>query len=87
MTFYDNVKKLVKKETHTTLESFISALGINYGTYQTQRKSGNLPRADEALKIAEALNTSVEYLITGKQPEGSKQTVLDDLQAFIDNHR
>jgi hypothetical protein len=87
MTFYDRVKELVKKNTSLTLESFIQSLGINYGTYHTQRKAGNLLRADEALKIAQALNTSVEYLVSGIEPENSKATVLDDLQAFIDAHR
>jgi len=87
MVFYDNVKMLVKKNTHLTLESFIQSLGLNYGTYHTQRKAGNIPRADEALKIAKALNTSVEFLVTGKEPENSKAAVLDDLQAVIDKHR
>jgi len=59
MVFYSNVKKLVKKHTGLTLEGFIKSLGINYGTYQTQRKAGNLPRADEAVKIAQALGTMV----------------------------
>jgi transcriptional regulator with XRE-family HTH domain len=87
MTFYDRVKKQVKKNTSLTLESFIQSLNINYGTYQTQRKANNLPRADEALKIAQALNTSVEYLVSGTEPENSKAAVLDDLQTFIDTYR
>jgi len=87
MDFFDRVKELVKKNTHLTLESFIQSLGLNYGTYHTQRKAGNILRADEALKIAQALNTSVEFLVTGNEPENSKKAVLDDLQAFIDEHR
>jgi hypothetical protein len=87
MTFYDRVKEQVKKNTSMTLESFIQSLDINYGTYQTQRKAHNLPRADEALKIAQALNTSVEYLVSGTEPENSKTAVLNDLQAFIDSRR
>jgi hypothetical protein len=87
MTFYDRVKELVKKSTSLTLESFIQSLDINYGTYHTQRKAGNLPRADEALKIAQALNTSVEYLVSGTEPENSGRKILADLQAFIDTRR
>jgi hypothetical protein len=87
MTFYDRVKEQVRKNTSMTLESFIQSLDINYGTYQTQRKAHNLPRADEALKIASALNTTVEYLISGAEPENSKAAVLDDMQAFIDTYR
>lgn len=87
MTFYDRVKDRVKTYTPMTLEAFIQSVGINYGTYHTQRKAGNLLRADEALKIAQALHTSVEYLVSGVEPENSKTAVLDDLQAFIDSHR
>jgi hypothetical protein len=87
MTFYDRIKDMVKKNTPMTLEAFIQSLGINYGTYQTQRKAHNLPRADEALKIAQSLNTSVEYLVSGTEPGNSKAVVLDDLQAFIEAHR
>jgi transcriptional regulator with XRE-family HTH domain len=79
MTFYDRIKELVKKNTSMTLESFIQSMGINYGTYQTQRKAKNLPRADEAQKIAAALDTSVEYLVTGEHPAGISP---EDMQLF-----
>jgi hypothetical protein len=86
MVFYDNVKNLVKTKTALTLESFIQSLGINYGTYHTQRKAGNLPRADEAIKIAAALGTSVEYLVTGQEP-GKPDTapVIQKLESALDD--
>ena len=65
MDFYDRVKALVKSNTDKTLRSFIEELGINYDSYNGQKRYNNLPRADEAVKIAKALNTSVEYLVTG----------------------
>ena len=68
MGFHDNVKNLVKQKTSLTLEAFIQSLGLNYGTYHTQRKAGNLPRADEALAIAQALGVTVEYLVSGENP-------------------
>lgn len=79
MDFYENVKKLVKNN-NLTLRSFIESLGINYDTYNGQKRLNNLPRADEALKIAKALNTTVEYLVTGIEPEITKQDVLNYLQ-------
>jgi hypothetical protein len=82
MTFYDRVKDIVKKNTSMTLEAFIQSLGINYGTYQTQRKAHNLPRADEALKIAQALNTSVEYLVSGSKP--GTEPLIAHAQALLD---
>jgi hypothetical protein len=87
MDFFDRVKDLVKQNTTLTLRSFIESMGLNYETYYSGKRRDNLPRADEALKIAQALNTSVEYLVTGRKPDNSKTAVLDDLQAFIDSRR
>jgi hypothetical protein len=76
---------MVKKNTSMTLEAFILSLGLNYGTYHTQRKAGNLPRADEALDIAGALGTSVEYLVSGMDP-GKPDTapLVAHAQALLD---
>lgn len=65
MDFYERVKYLVK-EKNFSLIPFLESIGINYGTYKAQRRYNNLPRADEAVKIAQALGTSVEYLVTGE---------------------
>ena len=67
MDFYERVKKEVKKGSGTSLQEFIIGLGINHDTYYAQKRVGNLPRADEALRIAKALGTSIEYLITGEE--------------------
>jgi transcriptional regulator with XRE-family HTH domain len=66
--FYEKVKKLVKERTKLTLRDFIESLGINYETYNSTRRYHNLPRADESVKIAQALGVSVEYLVTGTEP-------------------
>ncbi|MBQ6058132.1 MAG: hypothetical protein IJL34_10760 [Treponema sp.] len=68
MDFYERVKNLVKDNTELTLRAFIESLGINYDSYNGQKRYNNLPRADEAVKIAEALNTSVEFLVSGNTP-------------------
>lgn len=67
MDFYDRVKDLVKSTTSYTLRTFVEGLGMNYDTYNGQRRYNNLPRADEAVRIARALHTSVEYLVTGEE--------------------
>jgi hypothetical protein len=66
--FYENVKKSVKEKTNLTLRDFIESLDINYETYNSTRRYHNLPRADESVKIAQALGVSVEYLVTGEKP-------------------
>ena len=82
MDFYDNVKKIVKKN-NLTLRAFIESLGINYDSYNSCKKYSNLPRADEAVKIAKALGTSVEFLVTGEE---SRQDVreLQEMKAKYD---
>lgn len=84
MDFYERVKRLVKDNTNTTLRAFIESFGINYDSYNGQKRYNNLPRADEAVKIAQALNTTVEYLVTGVDSNPYKQR-LDELEAKIKN--
>ena len=43
-----------------------SAVGISYNTLQSWITKDRLPDAEQALKIAQTLNTSIEYLVTGK---------------------
>ena len=68
MDFFSRTKELVPQKTASTLRGFIESLGMNYETYYSGRRNGNLPRADDAVKIAKALNVSVEYLVTGQHP-------------------
>jgi transcriptional regulator with XRE-family HTH domain len=63
--FYDRVKQLAKETKGLSLQEFVLSLGINHDSYYSLKRAGNLPRADEALKIAQTLNTTVEYLCTG----------------------
>ena len=66
--FYERVKR-ISKEKNITVRSLIESCGINYDSYNSYRRYGNLPRADESVLIAKALGTSVEYLVTGQKEE------------------
>lgn len=81
MDFYDRVKLLVK-EKNTTIQDLIQSLEINFETYRSGKRFGNLPRADDAVKIAKALNTTVEYLVTGVDSNPYKEE-LEKLKAAI----
>jgi hypothetical protein len=48
-------------------------MGLNYETYYSGKRRVTLPRADEAQKIAAALGTTVEYLVSGKEPDTSRK--------------
>lgn len=64
MDFYERVKDAVRQKGYSLIP-FLNGLGINYDSYKSAKRAGNLPRADEAYKIASALNVSLEYLLTG----------------------
>lgn len=87
MDFYKRVKKLARKSKNQTLQEFIYSVGLNHASYYSLQRDGNFPRADEALAIAIALGTTVEYLIMGIEPEEWAKTILDDFQSLINQHR
>jgi hypothetical protein len=69
MDFYDRVQILVKETTDKPLKDFIESLNINYGNYNADKQLDRLPRANESVKIAQALGVTVEYLVTGVKPD------------------
>lgn len=84
LDFFDRVKDLVK-EHNTTVRTVIEGCGINYDSYNSCKRYGNLPRADEAVRIAKALQTSVEYLVTGEDtnPLAQENAMLKEKLANI----
>jgi transcriptional regulator with XRE-family HTH domain len=79
--FYERVKKLAKVNK-MTIETAVGQAGLSLASYNAYRRHENLPRADEAQKIAAALGTTVEYLVTGKDPETSRKyrEALEEIQ-------
>lgn len=67
--FWKNVNLLIKR-LDTTQEPICQNLGISINTLRGWIAKDLLPRADDALKIAQALDTTVEYLFTGEEPNG-----------------
>ena len=87
MEFYDRVKRMAKKKSHS-LQEFIISVGLNHDTYYSQRTAGNLPRLEDALQIAKALDTTVEYLVMGIEPEPlTADETLDEIQFLIEKFR
>jgi hypothetical protein len=84
--FYERVKSLAKTNK-TTIEYVVGEAGLSLASYNAYRRHKNLPRADEALKIAQTLGTTVEYLITGNNPEPStSDKTLVEIQSLLDEH-
>ena len=87
--FYERIKELAKKK-NITVKNLIEACGINYDSYNSCKRYGNLPRADETLNIARALNTTVEFLVTGEETNPLAEKVeklekkLESIRKIID---
>jgi transcriptional regulator with XRE-family HTH domain len=62
--FWENVKNEIKSQ-NTTQEWVAKNSGISFNTLQGWISKGIFPRANEAIRIAVSLNTSVEFLANG----------------------
>jgi transcriptional regulator with XRE-family HTH domain len=62
--FWETVKKEIK-EKNTTQEEIAQKAGVSFNTFHGWISKGVLPRASDAVLIARALNTTVEFLVTG----------------------
>lgn len=65
--FFTRIEELLK-EQNKTQKDFAEAVGLSAPqAYITQKSRGTYPKADMATKMAMYLNTTVEYLVTGKE--------------------
>ena len=69
--FYERIKALSKSQNRN-LREIIESCEINYDSYNSYKRYGNLPRANEAVAIAETLGTTVEYLVTGRTTDNAE---------------
>ena len=66
---YDVFKDLCKKKGVTPAE-VSRATGVATSTLTEWKKGRYVPKADKLAKIADYFGVSVEYLMTGAEPEG-----------------
>ncbi|MDR2741358.1 MAG: helix-turn-helix domain containing protein [Treponema sp.] len=62
--FWERYGDLIKKDLPVILRT-----QVKQSTLSTWRSKKKFPRADMAVKIAKALDTTVEYLVTGEEKE------------------
>jgi transcriptional regulator with XRE-family HTH domain len=67
MEYWARVKKLIKSQ-NTTQEWLANHCEISLNTFKGWIAKKVLPNAAQAVAIAAALNTTVEYLVTGIEP-------------------
>ncbi len=83
LSFWINVNQLIK-DAQITQESLAIDINIPKNTLYGWISKDVLPRVDTAYKIAQALNTSVEFLVTGQDSNPYKQK-FEELEAKIKN--
>lgn len=66
LIFWLRVKEMLEYQD-ITQKMLAERIGESYNTVQSWINRNRLPNAEQAVKIANTLNTSVEYLVTGKQ--------------------
>ena len=81
VSFWNRVKQLIKSN-NTTQRGLSETIGLSARTLESKIGRKSAPDVFEAYKIAQALNTTVEYLVTGEDTSPYKQE-LDKLKAAI----
>lgn len=77
--FWLRTNKLIKQQGKTQ-RSLALECGFSERRIETLSSTNRSPDILEAVVLAKALNVSVEYLVTGKEPEITKQDILNYLQ-------
>ena len=74
--FWDNIKKEVRAQ-NTTQEWVAKKAGICFNTFEGWKSKGIFPGVNDAVRIAAAINTSVEYLVSGavRGDEGAVEAI------------
>lgn len=63
MTFQENLRFYREKAGYSQAKDFAAALGMNYTTYIAYENQGREPKYETLLRIAEALNVSINALL------------------------
>jgi transcriptional regulator with XRE-family HTH domain len=82
MPFIERLETLLK-EKGISQKSLAEYIGIRNPSISDWKKEGTIPRADVAIKIAEYLNVSVEYLINGTTSDNS--AIIESLRNHLKN--
>jgi transcriptional regulator with XRE-family HTH domain len=69
-------------ENKYTFRKLADEIGVGESTVSMWRTNGTIPRADDAVKIAKFLETTVEYLITGEYEGGLTQEQREMIQQY-----
>ena len=83
---YERIKNLCKEKGVTQIE-MCNTCGMNIQSHRGRITRNIAPDVFDTVKIAQFLNVSVEYLITGEEKDIYKKkydTLLADIESFIE---
>ena len=83
--FFSRIEELLK-EKKKTQKDMVVHIGVSAQSFTNWKARNSIPSADIAVKIAQFLNTSVEYLVTGEEKKDNSKIILSDLQELIDRY-
>lgn len=82
MSFRDNLKSELDFQD-IKVKELAAKSGISRRTIdQYLSSAAKMPSAENAVKIAQVLGVSVEYLVTGKPSEFSDDSITEEMQTF-----
>lgn len=80
--FWERLNSLIK-QSNTTQNEVSVRCGLNPRRLQNLSAGNRLPDCFEAVAIADALGTTVEYLVAGKDPQDKKEVIKEYLESLI----
>ena len=84
--FIDRIDSLLSQQNKNRNDIY-NDLGLAKNIIGQWKQRGTIPAADTVLKIAQYLNTSVEYLLTGKESNEFKNKydeLVSDIKGLAD---
>ena len=80
--FWNRVDFLLKKQKRT-LTDLCKECCINYNSVNGQRTRESLPKAEQIYAMSQYLGTSMEFLLTGVEPNFKLQEPLNSIVEFL----
>lgn len=77
--YYENFEMLCKRD-NVTPSKVSKATGISTATFTSWKQGKYTPKQDKLQLIADYFGVSIDYLMTGKEPEFSSKTAKIDAQ-------
>lgn len=89
--FVDRIDFLLSKQNKKRNSLYESVPGINAHSLYDWNRRNCVPAADTALKIAQYLNTTVEYLLTGTETISQKnekaEKTIEEIASIIQSYK